>query len=144
MKARLLHHEGSMQLLLCTGSIQDVSTSEAYTFLSSYDNKEYYAGTEKWDYGILTMENFRGTTIAIVNDDGTLTISDSEWYRKILRSNEINYLSAAEYGALHGKQSSIIRRLCLDGRLTGAIIKGNTWLIPESAPYPEDDRFRSK
>lgn len=144
MKARLLHHEGALRLLLCTGSIQDVSVPEAYTFLSNYDNPEYYAGNGKWDFEGLTMEAFRGSTIAVVNDDGTMTVFDAEWYRKILSDNETKYLTAQEYADLHQKKSAIIRRFCLSNRLPGAILKGNTWLIPENTPYPDDERVRMK
>lgn len=30
--------------------------------------------------------------------------------------------------------------LCSQGRIDGAILKGNTWLIPENAEKPEDPR----
>ncbi len=33
-----------------------------------------------------------------------------------------------------------VTTLCREGRIEGAIIKGNTWLIPEDAKKPEDPR----
>lgn len=33
-----------------------------------------------------------------------------------------------------------ITRLCGEGRIEGAMLKGNTWLIPEDAEKPEDPR----
>lgn len=30
--------------------------------------------------------------------------------------------------------------LCAQGRIEGAILKGNTWLIPENAEKPDDPR----
>ena len=30
--------------------------------------------------------------------------------------------------------------LCAEGRIEGAILKGNTWLIPENAEKPDDPR----
>lgn len=30
--------------------------------------------------------------------------------------------------------------LCSQGRIEGAILKGNTWLIPENAEKPDDPR----
>lgn len=30
--------------------------------------------------------------------------------------------------------------LCKDGRIDGAIMRGNTWLIPEDAKKPKDPR----
>ena len=42
------------------------------------------------------------------------------------------------------KKWSISRRrvttLCSEGRIEGAILRGNTWLIPEDAKKPEDPR----
>ena len=43
-----------------------------------------------------------------------------------------------------GKKWDISRRrvttLCAQGRIEGAILKGNTWLIPENAEKPDDPR----
>ena len=33
-----------------------------------------------------------------------------------------------------------VSTLCAQGRIEGAILKGNTWLIPENAKKPEDPR----
>ena len=33
-----------------------------------------------------------------------------------------------------------VTSLCSQGRVDGAIFKGNTWLIPESTEKPEDPR----
>lgn len=33
-----------------------------------------------------------------------------------------------------------VTTLCREGRIEGAILKGNTWLIPENAKKPEDPR----
>lgn len=33
-----------------------------------------------------------------------------------------------------------ITTLCAQGRIEGAILKGNTWLIPENAEKPDDPR----
>lgn len=42
------------------------------------------------------------------------------------------------------KKGDISRRrvttLCTEGRIEGAILKGNTWLIPENAEKPDDPR----
>lgn len=42
------------------------------------------------------------------------------------------------------KKWSLSRRrvttLCAEGRIEGAIIRGNTWLIPDDAEKPEDSR----
>ena len=33
-----------------------------------------------------------------------------------------------------------VTTLCTEGRIEGAILKGNTWLIPENAEKPDDPR----
>lgn len=33
-----------------------------------------------------------------------------------------------------------VTTLCVQGRIEGAILKGNTWLIPEKAEKPDDPR----
>ena len=33
-----------------------------------------------------------------------------------------------------------VKTLCAQGRIEGAILKGNTWLIPENAEKPDDPR----
>lgn len=33
-----------------------------------------------------------------------------------------------------------VSTLCVQGRIEGAILKGNTWLIPENAKKPDDPR----
>lgn len=33
-----------------------------------------------------------------------------------------------------------VTTLCAQGRIEGAVLKGNTWLIPENAEKPDDPR----
>lgn len=35
-----------------------------------------------------------------------------------------------------------ISTLCTEGRIKGAVKKGNTWLIPSDAEKPDDARFK--
>ncbi len=52
----------------------------------------------------------------------------------------MDYITTSEMA----KKWSISRRrvtmLCQEGRIEGAILRGNTWLIPEDAKKPEDPR----
>ena len=136
MKARLLYNQETMQLLSCNGKIKTVSDDEARSFLLNFDSPEYYAGDSKWDYENLTIESYRGTTIAFVDESLVLHIEDADQFRKLLTYTEPDYLTVPEYAALHGKQTAIIRRFCIQGRLEGAIQKGSKWLIPSVCPYP--------
>lgn len=143
MKARLLTFEGVFHLLLCTGKIKMLSAAEAYEFVSQYDNPSYYAGSGRWDYEDISMESYHGDTIAWVGDDGVMHIEDAEQFRAVLDSRQTIYLTAVEYADKHEKYPTLVRRLCQNGRIPGAILKGKTWLIPASAPYPADERVRN-
>ena len=142
MKARLLSFENTIQLLLCTGKIKTLSFNEAYNFLSNYNAEEYYQCDSKWDYENLTMESYRGETIAIVCDEGNLHVSNQELFKQILENRDAELLTVPEFAELHGKKLAIVRRLCQTGRITGAVRKGKTWLIPASSPYPSDERVK--
>ena len=37
-----------------------------------------------------------------------------------------------------------VTTLCREGRIEGAILRGNTWLIPENTKKPEDPRHARK
>ena len=36
-----------------------------------------------------------------------------------------------------------VTTLCAEGRIEGAILKGNTWLIPENAEKPTNDKRKA-
>lgn len=55
----------------------------------------------------------------------------------------IHYLTTREYAKCHGKERRQIYNYCGAGRIDGAILIGNEWLIPEDAPYPMDKRKKS-
>ena len=56
-------------------------------------------------------------------------------------------ITEERYGIINNERDGkwdISRRrvttLCAEGRIEGAILKGNTWLIPENAEKPDDPR----
>ena len=141
MKARLLRNQDILQLLLCTGKIKRLTNLEAFDFLMTYDSPIHYNDDGVWDYDV-SMEGYSGDTVAVVNDDGILHIENAKEFRNIFENKESNLITASEYAELHGKKSAIIRRLCQNGRIPGAVQKGKTWLIPENSPYPADERVK--
>lgn len=52
----------------------------------------------------------------------------------------MNFLTTSEMAARWSISRRRVTTLCREGRVEGAIIKGNTWLIPEGAKKPEDPR----
>lgn len=50
------------------------------------------------------------------------------------------YLTVKEAGSKWGITSRMVNTYCVNGRIEGAVKKGNLWLIPEKAKKPEDRR----
>lgn len=137
MKAQLVLSQGSLYLIFCTGKTEKISEEIAKEFLLSYDDSKYYSSPAELNFGNFMMESHLGTTIALIDDNDILHVFNSEQFRHIFTGKEPNLLTVPEYAALHGKKTSIIRRLCLEGRIKGAMKKGSRWLIPDDSPYPE-------
>ena len=144
MKARLIYSDGIYQLLIKNGSILTVSPEDAKNFLLEFDSEAYYSGPGEWDPEGISMESYSGETVAQVDDKARLVVVDAARFRRILRGQEVKYLTAAEFGEKHGRNAPIVRRMCSDRRIKGAILKGRAWLIPEDSPYPADARVGSR
>lgn len=56
----------------------------------------------------------------------------------------MNYVTTIEMSEIWGISSRRIALLCEQQRIEGAIKKGKTWLIPESAEKPADKRRNIK
>lgn len=54
--------------------------------------------------------------------------------------NKMPNLTIPQFAALHGKESSGIRKMCISGKLKGATKLGRDWLIPAAAKLPVDGR----
>lgn len=55
----------------------------------------------------------------------------------------IKYLSPEQVANRWNVSSRLVRKLCRDGRIEGAIQKGRFWLIPQDAKRPSDNRVVS-
>ena len=49
----------------------------------------------------------------------------------------MEYLTSIEIAEKWEISSRRVTKLCNEGRVEGAVLKGNTWLIPSSTPKPE-------
>ena len=117
MKARILKNSSEIHMLLCNGKIKKVTDNEVRSFFSTYKNPEHYEGPDTWDYE-LSMEDYAGETIAVVDDDEHLIIYDADYFATILEM-PMTYLSVADFAKKHGRQPAIVRRLCMNGRIKG-------------------------
>ena len=52
----------------------------------------------------------------------------------------MEYLTVKEVAEMWGITSRMVTVYCSDGRLPGAVKKGNLWLVPEDAEKPDDNR----
>lgn len=52
----------------------------------------------------------------------------------------LGYLTGKEAGEKWGITARMVNYYCVDGRIEGAIKKGNLWLIPANAQKPKDGR----
>ncbi len=52
----------------------------------------------------------------------------------------VEYLTIKEVGEKWGLGSRIVTLYCSEGRIKGAVKKGNLWLIPKDTPKPDDGR----
>lgn len=54
----------------------------------------------------------------------------------------MGYLTVKEAGEKWGLGTRVVTLYCVEGRIAGAVKKGNLWLIPENAERPADKRRR--
>lgn len=52
----------------------------------------------------------------------------------------MEYLTSNEIAMKWNISSRRVRKLCGEGRVAGALQKGNLWLIPITTPKPEEQR----
>ncbi len=54
----------------------------------------------------------------------------------------MEYLTTKELAEKWGISRRRVSKLCQEGRVTGAILKGKTWLIPDTTEKPNDQRIK--
>lgn len=52
----------------------------------------------------------------------------------------MEFLSTSEIAEKWKISRRRVTTLCIQGRIEGAVLKGNMWLVPEDAKKPEDPR----
>lgn len=53
------------------------------------------------------------------------------------------YITVKQAAATWGISDRRVRKLCEEGRISGVIRKGRSWMIPEGAKKPKDGRFKA-
>jgi len=52
----------------------------------------------------------------------------------------MEFLTTIEFAKRWNISRRRVTKLCTEGRIEGAVLKGNTWLIPMNTAKPEDPR----
>ena len=134
MKLRLIKQRRERLLLCPNGSILSVDKDVLSRLLTDFKKPTSFKGEYGyWNAENASMEDVYGETLAFVDDSHKLIIVSDHLYSP---EKETVYISATEYGELHGKSRPMVKRLCAAGRITGAYKTSSGWLIPKDAPYP--------
>lgn len=87
------------------------------------------------------MFSVPGQTMAFF-DNEYFTIVDASVLNGVLRQDkEECYVSVTDYAMSHHCSATRIKKLCAEGRITGATKVGGRWLIHKFAEYPADMRL---
>jgi predicted site-specific integrase-resolvase len=54
----------------------------------------------------------------------------------------MDYLTVKEAGEKWGVSARMVTYYCVDGKIKGALKKGNLWLVPADAEKPLDGRYK--
>ena len=135
MKLKLVVQNGKRILCCPNGSKLNADDAVIQRLLSDFKKPTKFKGTDGcWNDIVCDMEDVKGQTLAIVDDTLTLIIYSPIQLSPVEETTE--YISAREYACLHGKPHSLIRRLCMEGRIPGVQKNSSGWLIPKNVPYP--------
>ena len=136
MKLRLVLVNDKKLLYCPNGSIIKADEKVLNRLLTEFNHPSRFKGNDGcWNISVADMDSALGTTLAIVDDKKNLIVYSPNAF--LLPKAAEEYVSASEYAVMHGKAHSLIRRLCDNGRISGAIKNSTGWLIPKNAPYPE-------
>lgn len=143
MLARIIKEKNNYYILYIDGTMSVCTKREFNLFMKSFQNiQDFSGGAHHWDLECKEMNEYKGQTIAQVNDDKSLTIFDITPFEFLFTylNKDCKDISATEYAQKHGKSVEQIKVLCRNNKIVGARKFGRDWLIPENSPYPEDGR----
>lgn len=148
MKGRLIKKENGEIVFLCAdGSIASISNRLLKSILFDFKSIDTLSwqriGTWK-DEITPEMMLYPGETLACVSDMDYLIVYDSSVFSVLLKPDVEHLIAAADYAARHDTNVEYVKVLCRQGRLPGAKKLGNSWVIPESVPYPVSPQHRRK
>lgn len=149
MKAAIIHYAGTSTpvALLPDHTVKDATPDMLKFFLLHFrnldENPQFKGGTGHWSEEDPLMR--RVITYAYVTNDGDLYLLDPTPFVDAFgtKPDAEHFVGTEDYAKLHGVTTERVKSLLRTGRIPGAakIGKRGFWIIPEDAPYPEDDRI---
>ena len=153
MKARLICNEKGEYLLLCSdGTIAEASIAVLARFLKDSKNIDSVSGdVDRWNNQVPYMLDYKGETVAYINDEGCIVISDFTPFEKLLEINvkpgfsADEFLTTAQYAEAVGKSVEQVKIQLRKGRIPNACKLGRDWIIHRDSVknYPSDNRIVS-
>ncbi len=121
------------------GSTESPDTLDAYLRKDIDEKKTKYYREEVGE-----ITDYPGTTVAVINDSNKFVIDDPHPFMALFArgSNPMQEevkIPISDYAAIHGVTAEIIKKLCRDGRIPGAVQDGRAWRVPYNAPYPSSN-----
>ncbi len=142
MKARLIKSYNKIQLLCADGTIINAKDDTLRRLFVGFSAAHLFHGKDgRWDEECNNMEDYRGKSMAWVDDDGLLVIKDNPFISLVEAVVDDDYITIQEYAKEQSRHEARIKRLCQEGRIPGAVKKGSRWFVPRNAPYPQDARY---
>ena len=142
MYLRIVSYKDQLLLYCYDGSIAYVTDDILRNLFVNFRNAKNFRGVDgRWDTDGTKIEDVPGQTLIYVSKRNELCIIDSNPFAKLISdATRSEYISAAEYAKRKKKSNARIKKLCAEGRISGAVKKGGCWFIPKNAPYPKDKR----
>lgn len=143
MKTRLVRYYGKLRLLYADGTFESADDSILKMLFVGFMGADTFGRGKagRWDTEHKSMEDVPGKTLAWVDDEYRLIIIENVFIPLVQSVVEEDYVTVQEYAVAHGLGDTRVKVLCREGRIPGAVRKGNRWFIPRSSELPKDARF---
>lgn len=143
MKARLIRRYQKLYLLYIDGTFEEADNDLLRMLFVGFTGANRFGKGKagRWDSKYGSVEEHPGKTVAWVDEDNRLVIVENVFIPLVQSVVEDDYVTVQVYAAEHGLCETRVKVLCREGRLSGAIRKGNRWFIPRASELPPDARF---
>ena len=136
MILRVISVKKEIKVCCSNGSVLTADENVLRKILTGFDKANNIKGNDGyWDVSCTNMKDVQGQTLAYVEDDFTLVVSDKNLFKSIVTPSE--FITVSEFAEKFNKKDAIVRRMCTEGRIPGIEKHGETWLIPADAEYPK-------